>query len=117
MATAIAVQASSSGPAPVSGTTVNARSKGTKAEKGVTKSKAMATVADATNTRSRRDRPCDACRRRKSRCVIGDGVASCTLCDFHKQECTFVQSPQPRKRRLNVDEKGEAGTKRRYVRC
>ncbi|KAI9714202.1 MAG: hypothetical protein M1812_006423 [Candelaria pacifica] len=113
MATAVAVQALSSSTPSIPISTSNSRLKGVKAEKGLTKSKAMSAAADASNTRSRRDRPCDACRRRKSRCVIGDGVASCTLCDFHKQECTFVQSPQPRKRTLNSDEKAEAATKRR----
>ncbi|RFU27579.1 hypothetical protein B7463_g8759, partial [Scytalidium lignicola] len=64
--------------------------------------------------RSRKDRPCDACRRRKSRCVTNDGQLSCVLCQFHSQECTFVQSPQPRKRKLNVEVKEEdGGTKRR----
>jgi hypothetical protein len=66
-----------------------------------------------TNTRSRKDRPCDACRRRKSRCVINEGQTSCVLCQFHTQECTFVQSPQPRKRKLNTDGKEESVAKRR----
>ncbi|TVY48583.1 Transcriptional activator protein [Lachnellula occidentalis] len=55
------------------------------------------------NVRSRKERPCDACRRRKSRCVINEGQAICVLCQFHTQECTFVQSPQPRKRKLNIE--------------
>ncbi|KAH9873680.1 hypothetical protein IAQ61_004306 [Plenodomus lingam] len=55
------------------------------------------------NIRSRRERPCDACRRRKSRCVIHEGAALCVLCEFHKQDCTFVQSPLPRKRKVVVD--------------
>jgi len=37
------------------------------------------------------------------------------LCEFHKQECTFVQSPQPRKRRLNSDGREEDTSKRRYA--
>ena len=68
-----------------------------------------------TNTRSRKDRPCDACRRRKSRCVIHEGQTSCVLCQFHTQDCTFVQSPQPRKRKLNTEGKEESSSKRRYV--
>jgi hypothetical protein len=68
-----------------------------------------------TNTRGRKDRPCDACRRRKSRCVINEGQMSCVLCQFHTQECTFIQSPQPRKRKLNTDGKEESVAKRRYV--
>ena len=74
------------------------------------------TSADSqTNTRSRKDRPCDACRRRKSRCVIHEGQTSCVLCQFHTQDCTFVQSPQPRKRKLNTEGKEESSAKRRYV--
>ncbi|KAI9765124.1 MAG: Fungal specific transcription factor [Geoglossum simile] len=68
---------------------------------------------EPSNTRTRRDRPCDACRRRKSRCVIHEGAEVCVLCEFHKQECTFVQSPQPRKRRLNSDGREEDASKRR----
>lgn len=59
-----------------------------------------------TNTRSRRDRPCDGCRRRKSRCVLNFGSTICILCNFHNQPCTFVQSPQPRKKRVPVDHTG-----------
>jgi hypothetical protein len=44
-------------------------------------------------------RPCDSCRRRKSRCEIADGIPPCVLCRFHRQECTFNEEPQPRKRR------------------
>ncbi|PVI08093.1 hypothetical protein DM02DRAFT_637484 [Periconia macrospinosa] len=65
-------------------------------------------VASATNIRSRRERPCDACRRRKSRCVINEGAALCVLCEFHKQECTFVQSPLPRKRKVVGDGKKDS---------
>ena len=60
-----------------------------------------------TNTRSRRDRPCDACRRRKSRCVLNEGTTVCVLCRFHNQDCTFLQSPQPRKRRLAAGATGD----------
>jgi hypothetical protein len=67
------------------------------------------------NIRSRKDRPCDACRRRKSRCVINEGQTSCVLCQFHTQDCTFVQSPQPRKRKLNTEGKEESVAKRRHA--
>ncbi|KAF2118118.1 fungal-specific transcription factor domain-containing protein [Lophiotrema nucula] len=59
-----------------------------------------ASVGPVANIRTRRERPCDACRRRKSRCVIHEGAVLCVLCEFHKQECTFVQSPLPRKRKV-----------------
>lgn len=38
--------------------------------------------------------PCDACRRRRSRCVIHPGAALCVLCEYHKQECTFKMRPK-----------------------
>jgi hypothetical protein len=53
--------------------------------------------ATGTNLRSRR--PCDTCRRRKSRCEIVDDKLPCLLCRFHHQNCTFKEDPQPRKRR------------------
>lgn len=49
--------------------------------------------------RSSRHRPCDACRRRKSRCVLKEGAVKCVLCEFHGQECTFMEKIPPRKRR------------------
>lgn len=48
---------------------------------------------------SSRNRPCDACRRRKSRCVLNEGAFKCVLCEFHAQDCTFVEKIPPRKRR------------------
>lgn len=61
--------------------------------------------ANGTKVRSRR--PCDPCRRRKSRCEIVDASPPCLLCRFHRQECTFNEEPQPRKRRavaINEDD-------------
>lgn len=73
-------------------------------------------TGNVSNVRSRRERPCDACRRRKSRCVINEGALLCVLCEFHKQDCTFVQDPQPRKRKIVVsDDKKEVTPKKRYV--
>jgi len=75
-------------------------------------------AATANGTKGRRDRPCDACRRRKSRCVMNEGAEICVLCNFHSQECTFVQSPQPRKRRLassNVSSEDQVVIKKRYA--
>lgn len=63
-----------------------------------------------TNTRSRRDRPCDSCRRRKSRCVLPPGAEACVLCTFHKQTCTFgnASATAVRKRkRTSGDESAE----------
>ena len=49
--------------------------------------------------RTRRDRPCDGCRRRKSKCVL-QSSRRCVLCEFHKQDCTFVEDAKPRKRKI-----------------
>ncbi|KAI7700410.1 hypothetical protein KC322_g8339, partial [Hortaea werneckii] len=49
--------------------------------------------------RTRKERPCDGCRRRKSKCVLQES-RKCVLCEFHKQDCTFVEKAQPRKRKL-----------------
>ncbi|KAF2477623.1 uncharacterized protein BDR25DRAFT_2571 [Lindgomyces ingoldianus] len=56
------------------------------------------TVGPITNLHIRRERPCDACRRRKSLCVIQDGSVLCVLCEFHKEECT--SSLLPRKQNI-----------------
>jgi Fungal specific transcription factor domain/Fungal Zn(2)-Cys(6) binuclear cluster domain len=73
-------------------------------------------IGPITNIRPRRERPCDACRRRKSRCVIHEGAVLCVLCEFHKQDCTFVQDPQPRKRKVVIDaDRREGSPKKRCV--
>jgi hypothetical protein len=55
--------------------------------------------------KTRPQRPCDACRKRKSRCEIPEHETKCVLCAFHKQPCTFVSDP-PRKKRRTSDEVG-----------
>ncbi|EXJ86614.1 hypothetical protein A1O3_03567 [Capronia epimyces CBS 606.96] len=47
----------------------------------------------------RPDRPCDSCRRRKSRCVINSDAVACVMCQFHRQACTFVEEAVPRRRK------------------
>ncbi|TVY81438.1 Transcriptional activator protein DAL81 [Lachnellula suecica] len=54
---------------------------------------------------TRKDRPCDACRRRKSRCIMPQDSETCIMCQSRSEGCTFVQSPQRRKRR-RLDEDG-----------
>jgi len=91
-------------------------SEGIDSARNLSTSMSSTTSAESgSNTRSRKDRPCDACRRRKSRCVVHEGQQACVLCQFHSQDCTFVQSPQPRKRKLNTEGKEESSAKRRYV--
>ena len=68
-----------------------------------------------TVSRGRRERPCDACRKRKSKCVINEGQKTCAACGVHGQECTFVEDPQPRKRRIEGEVKDTEALKRRLV--
>lgn len=56
-------------------------------------------TADTQTPFIRPDRPCDACRRRKSRCVINPDSSTCVMCEFHKQACTFVEDAVPRRRK------------------
>ncbi|KAG9230293.1 transcriptional regulatory protein [Amylocarpus encephaloides] len=73
--------------------------------------KAAAAATSTHNAWSRKDRPCDACRKRKSRCIMPQDTDTCIMCQSRSEQCTFVQSPQRRKRRkLDEDEKG-MGTK------
>ena len=66
--------------------------------------------------RGRRERPCDACRKRKSKCVTTEGPKKvCAACSLHGQECTYIEDPQPRKRRQDQDGKDQDSTKRRLV--
>ncbi|KAJ9642159.1 Fungal specific transcription factor [Knufia peltigerae] len=44
-------------------------------------------------------RPCDRCRRRKSRCVINPDSSVCVMCQFHNQPCTFIEEAAPRRRK------------------
>ncbi len=48
---------------------------------------------------SRAERPCDTCRKRKSRCVKEPGQHKCVLCTFHHRDCTYLGEPQRRKRK------------------
>ncbi|KIV80979.1 hypothetical protein PV11_08434 [Exophiala sideris] len=52
-------------------------------------------------TLSKPDRPCDACRRRKIRCLVESG-GDCALCRSHGQSCTFIEGP-PKKKRKQSD--------------
>ncbi|KAK9233873.1 fungal-specific transcription factor domain-containing protein [Lipomyces kononenkoae] len=49
-------------------------------------------------TRNRRERPCDGCRRRKTRCLRPEGATICTMCVSHDEVCTFVLEPPTRRR-------------------
>ncbi|KAF2717413.1 hypothetical protein K431DRAFT_233189 [Polychaeton citri CBS 116435] len=64
--------------------------------------KQLQQTASPQQARAKRERPCDGCRRRKSKCVLQES-RRCVLCEFHKQECTFVEAAQPRKRKAADD--------------
>ncbi|MCJ1445109.1 MAG: Fungal specific transcription factor [Stictis urceolatum] len=65
--------------------------------------------------RGKRERPCDACRRRKSKCVVTEGSKICAACGVHEQECTYVEDPQPRKRKVEGDAQGAESKRRSQV--
>jgi hypothetical protein len=56
----------------------------------------------------RADRPCDICRKRKSRCAKEPDQERCVLCTFHNRECTYKDAPQPRRKRTDVPDDGAA---------
>jgi hypothetical protein len=47
---------------------------------------------------TKRTRPCDACRKRKTRCYTEETETVCVLCKFHGQACTYEQTPRSRRR-------------------
>jgi hypothetical protein len=54
--------------------------------------------SQARRYRSKRQRPCDLCRQRKTQCKIPDSGGACELCDKLSQSCTFVLQPLSKKR-------------------
>lgn len=58
---------------------------------------------------SKRQRPCDFCRSRKTACRI-ETEPPCRLCQFHNKECTFVEAAQPRKKHHGETLDGHAST-------
>ena len=54
---------------------------------------------------SKRQRPCDFCRSRKTACRI-ENAPPCRSCQLHGRECTFVQEARPRKRPLAEQQPG-----------
>jgi hypothetical protein len=50
--------------------------------------------------KSRKERPCDFCRRRQVSCKI-DVAPPCQLCQNHGRECTFVERPKKKRRPNN----------------
>lgn len=80
------------------------------------KAKSSQPVKEQKLVRGRRERPCDACRKRKSKCVTHEGQNNvCAACSVHGQDCTYIEDPQPRKRRLESGGKDADLPKRRSV--
>lgn len=61
------------------------------------------------------DRPCDTCRRRRSKCVIKPGATICILCEFHNQICSFDEQPVPRTKRKSAVPEASRESKRRSL--
>ncbi|CRK31685.1 hypothetical protein BN1708_005497 [Verticillium longisporum] len=56
-------------------------------------------------SRSRDQRPCDNCRRRKIRCLFASSEAiNCVLCESRSTVCTYVQSAPRKKRPLSSND-------------
>ncbi|KAL1310489.1 hypothetical protein AAFC00_000778 [Neodothiora populina] len=83
----------------VSGSTSGAAANHSHADTTTSGAAAASTTATNSSARPHRDRPCDACRRRKTRCVKDEGREKCVLCNFHAQECTYLHEPVARNRK------------------
>src|SRR5579862_1545886 len=61
-------------------------------------------------------RPCDACKRRKQRCVFRDGQEDvCVMCEFQNVPCTFTDAgiaPAPNRKRT-IPPTGEVPVRKR----
>ncbi|KAJ9272880.1 transcriptional regulator family: Fungal Specific TF [Paecilomyces variotii] len=63
----------------------------------------------ARRSRSRKDRPCDACRHRKSACVI-TVRPPCRYCEGKGRDCTFASTPTERIRKPTTTTRPRAST-------
>lgn len=54
--------------------------------------------SQARKYRSKRQRPCDLCRQRKTQCKIPASGGACELCDKLGRSCTFVLQPLRKER-------------------
>lgn len=58
-------------------------------------------------TRAKRSsRPCDACRRRKSRCMTRSNASICTMCELRQSACTFLGLGHPIRKPRRGDDTG-----------
>ncbi|KAH7118222.1 fungal-specific transcription factor domain-containing protein [Dactylonectria estremocensis] len=54
-------------------------------------------------------RPCDACRKRKTRCVTKDGDGGCVHCQLRVTACTFQHDPPERQATTGASSSGAVG--------
>ena len=72
-------------------------------------------LSTSQSTASRKRRPCDACRRRKSKCVVVTAQHRCNACLAHEFECTYIEQPASRKRKSGLELGRARISKRRYL--
>lgn len=64
---------------------------------------ATAEAVPARKYRSRKQKPCDNCRRRRV-CCVRDAEGDCALCSRRSIPCTFSSEPSARKRKVKTVE-------------
>lgn len=114
MTTAIAIQPSLLPPSLRHSPTIYPYPKAVRKEKSSIRPNPMTGTAGPAVARAQKDRPCDACRKRKARCLMNEQQSSCVACGSHGQDCTFVQDAQPRKRKAESEGQDADVVKKRY---
>lgn len=56
--------------------------------------------------------PCESCQRSRVRCIVSEDDDSCIPCQASGSDCSLLNSPQPRKRKLNGDFDDPIGKRR-----
>lgn len=78
--------------------------------------------SEGTKSNKSRSRPCDHCRRRKTKCVIAPGANNCVQCESKSITCTYNLPPrqdaeEPNKRKkLQEEQKSRVPTPDQYAR-
>ncbi|OKL56484.1 hypothetical protein UA08_08359 [Talaromyces atroroseus] len=62
--------------------------------------------------RSKKRKPCDACRRRRTGCLVEEGQQTCSLCRHRGLTCTFLSAPPKKKRRRSLSHEQECSPTR-----
>lgn len=62
------------------------------------------------NGPTKKQRPCDSCRKRKARCImLPSDTGRCLHCEVKKQDCTFLEAPPVRRRKIKSED-GDGNT-------